>query len=312
VSLSLGLDVGGTTMKVAVLDGEKTVHEESIPVPSRDVLAFVRLNMVRLIDHFGAWSVGVGLAGLVSHPDGQFVWGPHLEGLAVPYRSVLSDAVGFDVLVDNDANLAAYGEWAIGAGEQADPLLMVALGTGIGVGLVSGGHIYRGASFAGEAGHMRMRDGGDPCSCGRSGCWESLVSGYRMDRAASALAASDPDGAVARLAGGSAASGVHLAKAVAAGDAVAIGAVEEMGRWLGEGLVNLVLMCDPARIVVGGAAVGTGETLLRPARAVLAEFLPGSSFRPAVPVVGAGLGAFSGAVGAALAGRQVHNDAHDR
>ena len=312
MSLSLGLDVGGTAMKVAVLDGETTIYEETVPVPHSDALGFVRLNMVRLSHDFGASSVGVGLAGLVSHPDGTFVWGPHLEGLAVPYRSVLSDAAGFDVLVDNDANLAAYAEWAIGAGEQSDPLLMVALGTGIGVGLVSGGHIYRGASFAGEAGHMNMREGGGQCSCGRSGCWETLVSGDRMDRTAVALASSDPDGAVARLAGGSPASGVHLAEAAVAGDAVAVGAFEEMGRWLGKGLVNLVLVLDPARIVVGGAAVGAGETLLGPARAVLGESLPGSSFRPTVPVVAASLGAFAGAVGAALVGRQVQNGAHDR
>ena len=312
MSLSLGLDVGGTTLKVAVLDGETTIYEETVPVPHSDVLGFVRLNAVRLVGDFGVSSVGVGLAGLVSHPDGTFVWGPHLEGRGVPYRSVLSEAVGFYVLVDNDANLAAYGEWAVGAGEQADPLLMVSLGTGIGVGLVSGGHIYRGASFAGEAGHMRMGDGGDPCSCGRSGCWETLVSGERMDRTAAALAVSDPDGAVARLAGGSPASGVHLAEAAAAGDAAAIWAVEEMGRWLGQGLVKLVLMLDPARIVVGGAAVGAGETLLGPARAVLGESLPGSSFRTAVPVVTASLGVFAGAVGAALVGRQVQNGAHDR
>jgi glucokinase len=312
VSLSLGLDVGGTTMKVAILDGDTTAHEESVPVPRSDVLGFVRLHLTRLTGAFDVSSVGVGLAGLVSHPDGEFVWGPHLEGQALPFRSVLSEAVGFDVLVDNDANLAAHGEWAIGAGEQADPLLMVVLGTGIGVGSIAGGQIFRGASFAGEAGHMTMRDDGDSCSCGRSGCWETLVSGDRMDRTAWALAESDPDGAVARLAGRSPASGVHLAAAATAGDATAIGAIAEMGRWLGRGLVNLVLMWDPSRIVVGGAAVAPGETLLEPARAVLAESLPGASFRRAVPVVAARLGAFSGAVGAALAGRQVQNAPHDR
>ncbi len=310
--LSLGLDVGGTTMKVAVLDGDRTIHEGAIPVPHTDLLGFVQLNLVKLLSDFGASSVGVGLAGLVSHPEGEFVWGPHLEGLAVPYRSLLSDLVGFEVLVDNDANLAAYGEWAVGAGEEADPLLMVTLGSGIGVGLISGGLIYRGASFAGEAGHMRMRDDGDPCSCGRSGCWETLVSGDRMDRTSSLLAENDAAGAVARLAGSSPASGIHLGRAAAEGDSAAIAAIEEMGRWLGQGLVNLVLTLDPARIVVGGAAVGAGEPLLRPARAVLGESLPGSSFRTAVPMVAARLGAYSGAVGAALAGRQVQNGAHDR
>ncbi|MEX2278853.1 MAG: ROK family protein [Acidimicrobiia bacterium] len=307
---SLGLDVGGTWLKqVLVDDRNEIVESDRLLIPESDPLAFVSETAAAAVDSSGATSVGVGLAGLVRFPDGEFVWGPHLRGESVDYRSELRAAVGFDVAVDNDANFAVHAEWSIGAGAGADSLVMVTLGTGIGVGYVIGGRVYRGRSFAGEAGHFQMVEGGDPCSCGRSGCWETLVSGTRLDRLAADIARSEPDGRVASQAGEP--SGIHLVQAASLGDIRAKEAVSEAGRWLGRGLVNLVLLLDPDRIVVGGAAAGAGEGLIEPARQILAGAMSGSAFRIPPEVVPARFGSLSGAVGAALAGRRVHNGLYD-
>lgn len=313
MTFALGLDVGGSTLKGVVLDSDHAiVHQEAVAVPTRDVLGFVVSSLTRLRADHPVSSVGVGLAGLVSHPTGDFVWGPHLDGASVPYRSVLTQAMGFEVAVDNDANLAAYAEWALGAGERVDPMLLVTLGTGIGIGLVIDGRIYRGRSFAGEAGHMQMVGDGEACSCGRTGCWETMVSGHRLDRLAAEIAHADPAGPVARLAGEAPPSGIHLARAAASGDQRSMSAVAAAGEWLGRGLANIVLLFDPARIVIGGAAAAAGEVLLGPARSLLAQVMSGSPFRPAVPVVPARFGPLSGAVGAALVGKVVQNERHAR
>lgn len=311
MSGALGLDVGGTTLKLVVLAADDDVlHTERMRVPDHDVLGFVVSTAVRMVEEHGVDSVGVGLAGLVAHPEGDFVWGPHLAGAAVPYRSVLDASLGFSTAVDNDANLAAFAEWAIGAGERSDPLVMLTLGTGIGAGLVIGGAVYRGTSFAGEAGHIEIVADGERCSCGRFGCWETLVSGTTLDRAAVRIAADEPNGMVARLATGSEPTGAHLAEAAGSGDLRAVQVIGEAGRWLGRGMANLVLLLDPACIVIGGAAAAAGAALLGPARAVLREAMSGSAFRPPVRVVPARFGPLAGAVGAALAGREVQNGAH--
>lgn len=307
---SLGFDVGGTWLKQVLVDDHNDILEsDRLLIPESDSLAFVSETAVAAVASTGATSVGVGLAGLVRFPEGEFVWGPHLRGESVDYRARLRAAIGFDVAVDNDANLAAYAEWSIGAGTGADPLVMVTLGTGIGVGSVIGGRVYRGRSFAGEAGHVQMVEDGDPCSCGRSGCWETLVSGTRLDRLASDIARSDPAGTVARQTGEP--SGIHLVQAASLGDVGAKEALSEVGRWLGRGLVNLVLVLDPDRIVVGGAAAGAGDSLIEPARQVIAEAMSGSAFRTPPQVVSARFDSLSGAVGAALAGRHVHNGVHE-
>ncbi|MEX1005075.1 MAG: ROK family protein [Acidimicrobiia bacterium] len=305
---AVGLDLGGTALKYVVLDSRDDVVERGqVPVRPGDALDLVVRTARELISGHSSQAVGVGLAGLVTYPDGEFVWGPHLSGHAVPYRAALRDALGFAVAVDNDANLAAHAEWFVGAGEQVDPMVMVTLGTGIGVGCVIDGQVYRGASFAGEAGHIEMLPDGGECSCGRRGCWETLVSGAVLDRSAAELAVADPTGPVAIHADGSPSTGVHLALAAEAGDVGAVRALSEAGGWLGRGIANLILMLDPRRVVVGGAAAAAGPILFSAARQVVAAAMSGSAFRTEVPIVPARFGTWSGAVGAALAGRRVHN-----
>lgn len=309
---AVGLDLGGTALKWVVLDSQHDfVEQGQVPATPGDALDLVVRTATGLVSGHSSQAIGVGLAGLVTHPAGAFVWGPHLSGRAIPYRSVLTDALGFEVAVDNDANLAAHAEWSVGAGERVDPMVMITLGTGIGVGVIIDGRVYRGASFAGEAGHMEMLPGGDECSCGRRGCWETLVSGAVLDRRAAEHALADPAGLVAVHADGSRPTGEHLAHAAAAGDVDAARSLSEAGRWLGKGIANLILMLDPRRVIVGGAAAAAGPGLFSAAQAVVAAAMSGYAFRPEVAIEPARFGTWSGAVGAALAGRRVHNGSND-
>jgi glucokinase len=297
---SVGIDVGGTFLKAVVMSDGSLVAEHSAVVPESGVLDFVAGVAARLLGEHHAEALGVGVAGLVRWPEGEFVWGPHVSGRGVAYRAELAARLGVPVVVDNDANLAAYAEATAGAGARFEHVLMLTFGTGIGAGMVFGGEIYRGRSFAGEMGHMTIQPDGLLCACGRRGCWETLVSGQRLDRLAADLVSQAPDGTIARLARGSLAGGAHLSAAAESGDPAARAILAEAGEWLGRGVANLIAVLDPDVVVVGGAVAQAGRWLLDPARTAIASHLTGSAHREPAPLLEARFGRLAGSVGAAL------------
>ncbi len=140
------------------------------------------------------------------------------------------------VVVDNDANFAAHAEALVGAARGYSKVLMVTMGTGIGGGIWIDGDIYRGRGFAGEIGHMRLVPDGAPCACGQRGCWETVCSGRRLDELAGRLAAAEPSGAVATLAGDGTGIGAGTSpRRHCRGIAAALSAVEGVARWLAVG-----------------------------------------------------------------------------
>lgn len=304
VTLSLGVDIGGTYAKSVLLsEGGEVCGHEAHPVPEVDVLDFVIELVGRRMNDAPVRFVGVGVAGLVAWPEGILVWGPHVAGIGVPYRQTISRRLKVATVVDNDANLAALAEARMGAGKGRDPVMMVSLGTGIGGGLVVGGEIFRGRSFAGEIGHINMIPDGAPCACGENGCWETVVSGSILDGAAKAIAAAEPRGVLAHVAAGSTLGGRHLSMAANLGDTAAQSALADAGGWLGRGIADLVSVLDPEIVVIGGAASGAGDWLLNPARQMIAKRLSGARHRPPVSLVSAELGRWSGAIGAASLAR---------
>ncbi len=295
-----GIDVGGTFVKWVLLgDGAERVDDGVRRLPGDGVFEAVADLGAELVGR-GARAVGVGVAGLVVWPEGEFVWGPHVPGRSVPYRRRLSDTLGVPAVVDNDANLAALAELRLGAARGHRHALMLTFGTGIGAGMVVDRQIFRGRNFAGEVGHMVLDPDGPLCACGRRGCWETFVSGSRLDQLAAELADRAPDGALARLVGADRPEGRHLTAAAAAGDPAARAALAEVGGWLGRGVANLVAIFDPEVVVIGGAAAQAGDHLLDPARKVVGQVLQGAEYRPDLPMVPAVFGPLAGAVGAAI------------
>jgi glucokinase len=250
-------------------------------------------------------AIGVAAAGFVDRAGSRVVFAPHLPWRGEDVRDRLEQRLGAPVLLDNDATCAAHAEAAYGAGRGADSMVLVALGTGIGGGLVLDGRVWRGHhGMAGEFGHMQVVPDGAPCECGRRGCWEQYSSGNALVRVARSRLGSEPsvlaelcDGDPDRL------TGPMVTEAAASGDLVARAAFASVGRWLGVGLANLVAAFDPALLVVGGGVAVAGDRLLGPAREALASSLVGAGHREVPPLVPAALGPEAGLVGAAtLAG----------
>ncbi|MCL1692703.1 MAG: ROK family protein [Actinomycetia bacterium] len=295
---TIGIDIGGTKALAVRLDDGVLVDDRHTAT-RRGALVDIALEAVR-----GVWAddvdaVGVGLAGLVQWPEGVLAWGPHVQGTNIPLKTLLEDELGVPVAVDNDANVAAFGERVAGAARGFDDFLLVTLGTGIGGAIMTDGSVYRGESFAGEWGHIRHDTAGLLCDCGKRGCWETVASGPALVRLAHEVMTLNPEGSLAIGFGSRAIAGEDVTAAADAGDEVARGLVAQVGSELGRGLANLIAIFDPELVVVGGGLGSVGESLLGPARRVAADALHGGNHRLLPPILVAGAGPRAGAIGAA-------------
>ena len=304
----IGIDAGGTKLLGGVVDETLTVHHrvrrlwrgadrrETIDIVL-DSVAEVRAAAPDVE------AVGFGIPSLVDAERGVSVWSNHLPIDDIPFRDLMSERLGLPVVVDNDTNAAILAEHRHGAAKGADHAVMIALGTGIGGGLVLNGELYRGAhGFAGELGHLVVdHDGADcPGNCPGRGCLEVLVSGDAIGVAGHGAATRDPSSALGRrLAEGGPITGGLVTELAHGGDTDARVVLAEIGRQLGSGLCGVVNALDPEVVVVGGGGVAAGELLLGPARDVVAErALP--PVAEAVRIVPAHFGDESAMLGAAL------------
>jgi len=303
----IAVDCGGSSVTFARVElpaEAKPAGRIATPRRAAALPGVVARGVVPLVDET-VRGIGIGSAGLVDGLRGRLVWSPHSAGGDVDLAGEVESATGRRVVVDNDANLAALAEARLGAGVGYRMVLLVALGTGIGGGLVVEGRVERGRGFLGEVGHMVMDRAGPVCACGRRGCWEALVSGTALGRAARELAAIEPEGPVARAAAGDTPRGEHLSEAAQAGDPAAAARLAGAGEWLGRGLANLVAALDPDVIVLGGAAIRAGDLMLGAARSTLAASGPGTKYRSPTPLAMARFGTRAGLVGAALAAEEM-------
>ena len=317
--LVAGLDLGGTKVLGMVPD----------PADPRRALAMVRVDtprgagpivaalhdvVARLqadLDGQGLGplaAVGAGVAGLVDR-GGVLRFAPNLPGVVdLDVHAALVEATGLAVVVDNDANTATVGEHRAGAGQGADDMVLVTLGTGIGGGMIVAGELRRGAAgFAGEPGHMVVDPTGPPCPCGRRGCWERFASGSGLGRIARDAAHAGRAEGIVALAGGDPddVRGEHVTRAAAAGDVEAVALMGEFGWWVALGVSNLENLLDPEVVVIGGGLADAGELLLEPVRTAYAGLVLAYEHRPPVRIVAAELGADAGAIGAALLARDL-------
>ena len=307
---TVGIDIGGTKIAAGVVDGEgrileqlrtETPHKSKSPKVVEDVITEL---VLALADRHDVHAVGIGAAGFVDAQRARVLFAPHLSWRNEPLQAALSDRLKLPVIVENDANAAAWAEWRFGAGAGEEHLVMVNLGTGIGGAIVRAGRLERGRyGMAGEFGHMTVVPGGHRCPCGNRGCWEQYSSGNALVREARELAAAESpiaqplldrvDGDVTAI------TGPLVTEAAQAGDACAVELLQEIGQWLGLGLANLAAALDPGRFVIGGGVSAAGELLLGPAREAYRRNLTGRGFRPEATIAEARLGNTAGLIGAA-------------
>ncbi len=303
--LTCGIDIGGTKIAGAVVDEQgEVLAEHRIDSPATDPEAIeetVAALVQRLAEDHEITAVGVGAAGFVDAARSTVIFAPNVAWRDEPLRSELEKRLDLPVVVENDANAAAWGEFAFGAAHDVDDMLMVTVGTGIGGGIVSDGELFRGAfGAAAEIGHVRVVPQGRVCGCGNRGCLEQYSSGTALVRDTRAQLDRPEAADLLARAGGdpTAVTGRMITEAAQDGDDFARARLADLGRWLGEGVASLVAVLDPAAVVIGGGVVSAGELLLEPARDAFVSELTGRGHRPLAEMRPARFGNRAGVIGA--------------
>jgi glucokinase len=309
VGLTIGVDIGGTKVLGGVVDEDgRVLIMARRPTPADDVAKTrdVIVEVVReLADGLNIEAVGVGAAGWIDSARSTVLFAPNLAWRNEPLRDKISAGTGLPVVVENDANVAAWAEFRYGVAEDADDsMVLFTVGTGIGGGIVLGGQIVRGAhGIAAELGHVQVVPGGHPCGCGRRGCVEQYASGSALVRFAQTGAKDDPVKAsiLLGMADGDvgAVNGPMVTDAAREGDLVAIDAFRQIGTWLGVAMADIVQVLDPQVIVIGGGVIDAGDLLLGPAQDSFQENLAQRARSPIADVRAAKMGNIAGIIGAA-------------
>jgi glucokinase len=310
----MGVDVSATTVRAALVSATGEVYEitqEAIRDDPEVVLRGVRSSLERLRERARErrWvirSAGVGVPGLVNARSQRVEAAPNLSSLVkVDVSREVADVVGCPVLIENDANLAAYGEFVCGAAQGRANVIYIAVGTGIGAGLICDGKLYRGSlGFAGEFGHTTVDPEGLPCACGNRGCLETIASGPNIVRRARERLFRDRSSSLSRLAvpGSGELTPERIATEALNGDDFSLMILEQTGKWIGIAVANVINLLDLDMVVLGGGVMVAGDLLLGP---IIAEVKRRAFTAMAAhcEIVASLLGGRAGVIGGAMLAR---------
>ena len=275
----LAVDLGGTNLRAAAVSEDgKLTHRKGVPTGAGDGPEAVAGRIAGLLEEVAAAAgldaaaaAGVAVPGPVDPRSGEVAFTPNLPGwrdfqLGEALRAGTARAVRFG----NDGNCAALGEARFGVGAGARDLVYLALGTGVGGGVISGGRLVEGVGgLAGELGHVVVALDGPRCTCGSVGCLETFAAGWAIARDATTVAATADGAALRRHAADGAITATIVAAAAAEGDPAALAILERAGRALGAAIGAFVNIFNPELVVVGGGVATLGDALLGPARRAL-------------------------------------------
>ena len=304
---AIGIDIGGTKIAGALVDAQGAiVLEERVPSPAGDPDAMVDA-VVGLIERLSAdhevIGAGVAAAGFIDADQSTIIYAPNISWRNEPFKAKLEAKLNIPVIIENDANAAAWAEFRYGAGRGYKHMIMLTIGTGVGGAIIADSRMLRGGfGIAGELGHIRVVPNGLLCGCGQHGCLESYASGSALLRAAKALAASgEPEGQRLREIEAEAGqlTGLEVYKAILENDPGALRVLRELGSWLGQAIGSLVAVLDPEVVVIGGGVSAAGDLLLDPIREAYRAHLPAQGFRPELKITAAEFVNDAGVVGAA-------------
>jgi glucokinase len=309
MTAAIGVDIGGTKIAAGVVDELGNIltmlrrnTPSDDPTKTEDVIAGVITELQGLHD---VEAVGLGAAGFVDARRSTVVFAPNLAWRNEPLSEAIEQRVHLPVVVENDANAAAWAEARFGAGAGESHVVVVTVGTGIGGGIVLDGHLLRGRfGIAAEIGHLGLVPDGRRCGCGNRGCWEQYASGRALVAAARQLASDTP--AIAEtlltLADGrpGAIDGRMVTAAARAGDEAALESFRIVGTWLGHGIADLAAILDPGVFVIAGGVSQAGDLLREPALQAYLARLTGRGYRPVAELRNGKLGGDeAGIIGAA-------------
>ena len=307
----LGIDLGGTNVAAAVVDREGTIlGKVSLPTPragaeavADQMAAAARAAAEKAgVPLEQVESVGIGSPGTIEPEQGLIRFWSNLNFVDVPLGGLMEARLHKKIYLENDANAAALGEYAAGAGKGSQSMVAITLGTGVGGGAVLNGKLYTGFNYAGmEVGHFVIEYGGRLCTCGRRGCFEAYCSATALIKRAREVMEEHPDSLLWQLAGSlEGVDGRTPFDAAAQGDAAAGKVIDEYVNYLGCGVASLVNIFQPEVFCIGGGPSAQWETLMAPVRYILnrEDYARNSVHR--TRLVRAALGNDAGIIGAAL------------
>lgn len=315
-AFTVGFDIGGTNLRGAVVDQAGTILSlEQLPTPSSQAGLYTGIKTLvqRFTQQYPIAAVGVAIAGFLDETCRTVRFAPHLSWRNEPVAANLERELALPVVIEHDANSAAWGEYRFGSARDVDNWVLFAIGTGIGGALMTGGKLYRGAfGTAPEFGHLRVLPHGRSCKCGKTGCLETYCSGTALAVTAAEVLSSNqyPDSCLLPLYNQDPAqvTGRAVVKAARHGDAAGKAIIADFANWLGQGLALVADILDPEQIVIGGGLAGEADLYLEQAVARYRQEIVGAGFRPEARVVTAQLGANAGMIGVADLARAAVSD----
>jgi len=307
----IGIDVGGTNVKLALVSPEgKIIYSNSIPTHAEMGYEYTVNNIKEAIRDLlketdsqptDIQGIGFGFPGQVDYKSGVVRLAPNIPGwVDVPIAQMIEEEFGIPTRVDNDVRCAALGELNFGAGKGCENLICITVGTGIGSGLIVNGKLVRGASnAAGEIGHIKLQMHDGPiCGCGDTGCMEAFASGPAIVAMAEDYIKGGKSTKFRELANPDITPRIVF-EAAKQGDPVAKRIYTIMGEYIGIGLSSVINLLNPEKVIIGGGVAASGEFLMEPIRETVkkrAMKIAGET----VQIVPAELGNTAGVIGASL------------
>lgn len=310
----IGIDVGGTNVKIALVDDNgKIIYSNSVPTYAKMGYEYTVNNIKQAIKDLmketnttpsDIEGIGFDFPGQVDCKTGVVKLAPNIPGwVNVPIAQMIEDEFSISTRIDNDVRCAALGELKFGAGRGCENFICITVGTGIGSGIVINGKVVRGATnAAGELGHIKLQMNGGPiCGCGDTGCLEAFASGPAIVAMAQDYIKGGKSTKFREMAAaeGGEITPYMVAKAAEEGDPVAKRIFEIVGEYIGIGLTSVINLLNPERVIIGGGVAESGELLLGPIRKTIKEramVVAGN----AVEIVPAQLGNSAGVIGASM------------
>ena len=310
----IGIDVGGTNVKIALVDNNgKIIYSNSVPTYAKMGYEYTVNNIKQAIKDLmketnttpsDIEGIGFDFPGQVDCKTGVVKLAPNIPGwVNVPIAQMIEDEFHIPTRIDNDVRCAALGELKFGAGRGCENFICITVGTGIGSGIVINGKVVRGATnAAGELGHIKLQMNGGPiCGCGDTGCLEAFASGPAIVAMAQEYIKGGKSTKFREMAAveGGEITPYMVAKAAEEGDPVAKRIFEIVGEYIGIGLTSVINLLNPERVIIGGGVAESGELLLGPIRKTIKEramVVAGN----AVEIVPAQLGNSAGVIGASM------------
>lgn len=314
--VTLGVDLGGTNIVVGVVDEQYNIRAKArcktrAERPAEEVLGDIARLCREAVGQAGlamadVAGAGIGCPGTCNTHTGVVEYANNLDFNNVPVVARMNELLGIPVYINNDANAAALGEALAGAAKGANSCVCITLGTGVGGGVIIDGKIYDGCNYAGaELGHTVIQMDGEPCTCGRNGCWEAYASATALVRQTKEAMSKHRDSAMWKMVNGdiNRVSGLTAFDGMRAGDAVATAVVKKYIDYVACGVIDMINIFQPDIVCIGGGISHEGETLLAPLREKIVAERYSKFCKRQTEIVAAVLGNDAGVIGAACLAR---------